>query len=174
MLVYHLQVVQTALLRQLGETVLGLAIPPVSVAYAKALIELDLERSQRGHGQGAVVALDQETLRGVLAVLSHLRGRRGGAHPFRTKRNILAAAAATLLRVIGGDVILTAVRVKDLENAKGNSQQRIIVLAHSVQLDALVVLQTEFVGDKRDHGDREAPLFCDTHSFCIRPFFFLE
>lgn len=75
--------------------------------------------------------MDQETLRGVLAVLSHLRGRRGGAHPFRTKRNILAAAAATLLRVIGGDVILTAVRVKDLENAKGNSQQRIVVLAHS-------------------------------------------
>lgn len=164
--------VQTALLRQLGEAVLGLAIPPVSVAYAKALIELDLERSQRGHGQGAVVALDQETLRGVLAVLSHLRGRRGGAHPFRTKRNILAAAAATLLRVRGGDVILTPVRVKDLENAKGNSRQRIIVLAHFDFSSTPWSSYRRFVGDKRDHGDREAPLFCDTHSFCIRPFCF--
>ncbi|XP_069997564.1 uncharacterized protein [Penaeus vannamei] len=170
-LVHCLQVGQAALLRQSREAVLRLAAPPVLVGHAELLVELDLQRVQRAQGQGVVVALDHhQAVRGVQPVLGLLRGRL--AHLPRRRVLLLRLAAAggalLLLLLAAGAGMLPALRLKDLQDSKGNSQQRVLVLVHSIllhqsrnagclQLNALAVLQAkQLVGDCGNHCSLEA------------------
>ncbi|ROT61412.1 hypothetical protein C7M84_020813 [Penaeus vannamei] len=168
-LVNCLQVGQAALLRQSREAVLRLAAPPVLVGHAELLVELDLERVQRAQGQGVVVALDHhEAVRGIQPVLGLLRGRVAHLPRRRILLLRLAAAGGTVLLLAGGAGILPALRLKDLQDSKGNSQHRVLVLVHCIllhqsrnagclQLNALLVLQAkELVGDCGNHCSLEA------------------
>lgn len=68
----------------------------------------------------------------VCGVLRILHGRRSGTKlHFRRKVSLLFAADGSILRVTGVVGILASVRLKDLEDSEGNSQQRILVLVLS-------------------------------------------
>lgn len=80
-----------------------------------------------------VVFLDhEEAVGGILAAIRLLHGRKGGADlPFHRMVSLLLAAAGSFSCVTGGDRILPVVRLKDLEDAKCNTQQRVLVLVHT-------------------------------------------